>query len=107
MLEAGVPAPDQIRASGGGIRSPLWRQILADVLGAEIATVTTAEGAAYGAGLLAAVGAGWYATVQEAAAAVVSVTPVATPGPDQQRYHELHTAYQQLYPALRPFHQPQ
>lgn len=104
MLQAGVPAPDQIRASGGGIRSALWRQILADVLGAEIATVTTAEGAAFGAGLLATVGVGWYATVQEATAEVVEVTPVAAPGPDQQRYRELHTAYQQLYPALRPFH---
>ena len=51
-----MPAPDQIRASGGGTASPLWRQILADVLDAEIATVDTTEGAAYGAGLLAAVG---------------------------------------------------
>ena len=49
MIEAGTPAPDQIRASGGGTASPLWRQILADVLGAEIATVSTSEGAAYGA----------------------------------------------------------
>ena len=60
MLAAGMPAPDQIRASGGGTASPLWRQILADVLDAEIATVATTEGAAYGAALLAAVGAGWY-----------------------------------------------
>jgi xylulokinase len=106
MLEAGVPAPDQIRASGGGIRSRVWCQILADVLGTEIATVATAEGAAFGAGLLAAVGAGWYGTVQDATAAVVAVTPVAAPGADAQRYRELHAIYQQLYPALRPFHQP-
>lgn len=106
MLDAGVPAPTQIRASGGGIRSPLWRQILADVLGAEIATVATAEGAAFGAGLLAAVGAGWYGDVREAVDAVVTVTPAATPGPNQERYRELHAAYQQLYPALRSFHQP-
>ena len=106
MLEAGVPAPEQIRASGGGIQSPLWRQILADVLDAEIATVATAEGAAFGAGLLAAVGVGWYDRVQDAAAAVVSVTPVAAPGADAPRYRELHAAYQQLYPALRAFHQP-
>jgi xylulokinase len=104
MLATGVPAPEQIRASGGGVRSPLWRQILADVLGAEIATVTTAEGAAFGAGLLAAVGAGWYDDVQEAVEAVVTVTPAATPGPDHQRYRELHAAYQRLYPALAPLH---
>ena len=60
MTAAGMPAPAQIRASGGGTASALWRQILADVLEAEIATVSTTEGAAYGAGLLAAVGAGWF-----------------------------------------------
>src|SRR3954470_17006248 len=56
MTAAGMPPPAQIRASGGGTASELWRQILADVLGAEIATVKTTEGAAYGAALLAAVG---------------------------------------------------
>ena len=50
MIAAGMPAPDQVRASGGGTASPLWRQILADVLRAEVATVSTTEGAAYGAG---------------------------------------------------------
>ncbi len=52
MIAAGMPAPAQVRASGGGTASPLWRQILADVLGAELATVSTTEGAAYGAALL-------------------------------------------------------
>jgi xylulokinase len=104
MLDAGVPAPTEIRASGGGSRSRLWRQILADVLESEIATVATAEGAAFGASLLAAVGAGWYETVQEAVAAVVSVTPVATPSDDRTRYRELHAAYRELYPALSAFH---
>ncbi|MGP1675223.1 MAG: FGGY-family carbohydrate kinase, partial [Candidatus Limnocylindrales bacterium] len=63
-----MPAPAQVRASGGGIASPLWRQILADVLGAEVATVSTTEGAGYGAGVLAAVGASWFGSVEEAAA---------------------------------------
>ena len=102
MTAAGMPAPTQIRASGGGTVSPLWRQILADVLDAEIATVDSAEGAAYGAGLLAAVGAGWFASVAEAAAATVHVTPVATPGPDVARYAEAHEWYRALYPALAP-----
>jgi xylulokinase len=102
MIGAGMPAPDQIRASGGGTASPLWRQILADVLGAEIATVNTSEGAAYGAGLLAAVGAGWYPSVEAAAGALVSATPVAAPGPDAPRYAEAHEVYRALYPALAP-----
>lgn len=105
MVAAGMPAPDQIRASGGGTASDLWRQILADVLDAEIATVNTTEGAAYGAGLLAAVGAGWYPSVEDAAAALVTATPVAAPGPDAPRYAEAHAIYRDLYPALAPsFH---
>jgi len=100
MVAAGMPAPDQIRASGGGTASELWRQVLADVLDAEIATVNTTEGAAYGAGLLAAVGAGWYPRVEDAAAALVTATPVASPGPDTARYAEAHAIYRELYPAL-------
>jgi len=102
MVEAGMPAPAQIRASGGGTVSALWRQILADVLGAEIATVNTSEGAAYGAGLLAAVGAGWYPTVEDATTALVTATPVAAPGPDAAAYVEAHAIYRDLYPALAP-----
>ena len=105
MIEAGTPVPDQIRASGGGTESPLWRQILADVLGAEIATVSTSEGAAYGAGVLAAVGAGWYPSVEAASAALVTATPVASPGPDIEAYRDAHAIYRELYPALAPtFH---
>ncbi|MEP7082263.1 MAG: xylulokinase [Chloroflexota bacterium] len=102
MLAAGMPVPTQIRASGGGTASGLWRQILADVLGAAIAAVDTAEGAAYGAGVLAAVGAGWYADVDRAADALVSATPAAAPGPDASAYAEAHAVYRELYPALAP-----
>ena len=102
MIAAGMPAPDQVRASGGGTASQLWRQILADVLGAEVATVSTTEGAAYGAGVLAAVGAGWFPTVEAAADAWVHVAPVARPGPDAQRYAAAHELYRELYPALAP-----
>ena len=105
MTAAGVAMPSQIRASGGGTASPVWVQILADVLGAEIATVSTTEGAAYGAGLLAAVGAGWFDTVTEATAACVRATPVAAPGPDEGAYGAWHAEYRELYPALAPlFH---
>ena len=102
MVAAGMPAPAQIRASGGGTVSPLWRQILADVLEAEIATVSTSEGAAYGAGLLAAVGAGWFPTVGDATSALVTAAPVAAPGPDAAAYAAAHETYRELYPALAP-----
>ena len=105
MMAAGMPAPAQIRASGGGIASLLWRQILADVLGAEIATVNTHEGAAYGAGLLAAVGAGWFPTVDAAAGELVLAQAAAVPGPDAAAYADAFSIYRSLYPALAPaFH---
>jgi len=100
IVEAGIPHPPTIRASGGGTASPVWRQILADVLEAEIATVETTEGAAYGAALLAAVGAGWYPTVGEAIAGV-RTTRVAGPGTDVAAYRDVHLAYRELYPALK------
>jgi xylulokinase len=103
MVAAGMPAPSQVRASGGGIASPLWRQILADVLEAEIATVTTTEGAAYGAAILATVAAGWVPTVDHAVAAFVRATPVASPGPDAAAYRDAHATFRELYPALVPF----
>ena len=102
MVAAGVPAPAQIRGSGGGTQSPLWRQILADVLDAEIATVATAEGAAFGAALLAGVGAGWWPDAHAAADACVRVSPAAAPSADRDHYRGRHAAYQALYPALQP-----
>ncbi len=101
MTAAGMPPPSEIRASGGGTRSGVWRQILADVLGAEISIVETAEGAAYGAALLASVGAGWFGSVREATEATVKTNPAASPGPDRRRYAEMHTVYRDLYPALK------
>lgn len=100
MLNAGTPRPSQMRASGGGLVSPLWRQILADVLEAEIAIPSTSEGAAYGAAVLAGVGVGWYATVEEACAAMVSARPMAEPGPDRSTYAAAYDLYRTLYPTL-------
>jgi xylulokinase len=102
MTAAGLPKPTEIRASGGGTRSELWRQVLADVLEARIATVATEEGAAYGAALLGAVGAGWYPSVEEAAGATVQVTPAAEPSGAASRYQAAHATYRELYPALAP-----
>jgi xylulokinase len=105
MTAAGVADPSQIRASGGGIRSGLWRQILADVLRAEIATVATEEGAAMGAALLAAVGVGWFDSVEAACLAAVEAKPVARPTDLTDAYRAIHQRYDALYPALAPtFH---
>ena len=92
----------EVRASGGGTRSPLWRQILADVLDAEVRTVATAEGAAQGAAMLAAVGAGWFVSAQEASAAWLRLDQPTTPGADVATYSEVYESYRNLYPALAP-----
>jgi len=102
MRATGLAGISQVRITGGGARSPLWRQILADILGVELATVNTTEGAAYGAALLAATGAGAFATVEEACAAIIQVTGSTTPGPACAAYDEVYSLYRGLYPALCP-----
>src|ERR1700756_765713 len=72
----------QIRLGGGGARSPLWRQIQADVYAHDVEIVEAEEGAAYGAAILAGVGAGTWATVDDACAAVVRVRDTITTRPD-------------------------
>ncbi|MDJ0663720.1 MAG: xylulokinase [Acidimicrobiia bacterium] len=98
---AGGADPTQVRATGGGTRSPVWRQILADVLNTDLSTVSTAEGAAQGAAMLAAVGAGWFASAQDVSAAWLRVDSPASPGADTAVYNELYESYRELYPALQ------
>jgi xylulokinase len=93
---------EQVRASGGGARSSLWRQILADVFDAEIVTVNVTEGAAYGAALLAGVGAGVYADVPAACEAAIRLTGRTEPGPAVSVYADYYPRYRALYPALAP-----
>jgi xylulokinase len=101
MLALGLSV-EQVRASGGGARSPLWCQVLADVLNAPIATVNVTEGAAYGAALLAGVGAGVYGSVAEACDAVVQLTGSMSPGAAASAYADYYPLYQALYRALAP-----
>lgn len=102
--------PNETRASGGGARSALWRQILADVFNTPIVASPVAQGAAYGAALLAAVGAGAIADVPAAgrAAQLVAATAAAEPAsPSANRpiYEDTYARYRALYPALAPeFH---
>ena len=90
----------QVRASGGGARSSLWRHMLADVFDTQIVTVKVTEGAAYGAALLAGVGAGVYTDVGEACETAVQVTGCTEPGPHLSVYADYYPRYQALYPAL-------
>ncbi len=92
----------QIRASGGGSRSPFWRQIQADVFGRKVVTINTEEGPAFGVALLAAVGAGEYKNIQEACAATIHVekeTDVRRA--EKKRYDKAFAVYQRLYHSLK------
>jgi xylulokinase len=97
----GVPVR-QIRASGGGSRSPLWRQIQADVFGRKVVTINSEEGAAYGVALLAAVGAGAFKDVKEACAATIRVVQETAPNRLAAKYYDrAFPLYQQLYRSLK------
>jgi xylulokinase len=97
----GVPAR-QIRASGGGSRSPLWRQIQADVFGRKVVTTGSEEGAAYGVALLAAVGAGFFKNIEEACTATIRVVSETSVGrPAKKYYDRAFPVYQQLYRSLK------
>lgn len=93
---------EQVRASGGGARSSLWRQILADVFDTEIARVNVTEGAAYGAALLAGVGADVYQDVAGACDNAIQVIGRTKPGPAVPVYADYYPRYRALYPALAP-----
>ena len=99
--EMGVPV-ESVRVGGGGARSALWRQIQADVYGRAVQTVEAEEGAAYGAALLAGVGAGAWGTVDEACAGVVRVAAEVEPDPEASALMaRQYEAYRAIYPALR------
>jgi len=102
IQNAGLGEITQVRASGGGTKSALWRQIMASVLNAELVTVNTTEGGAYGAALLAGVGAGVWSDVAEACEACIRITGSTQPDPlDADAYREAYEVYRGLYPALK------
>ena len=94
-----------IRLGGGGARSPLWRQIQADAYGRDVEIVAAEEGAAYGAAILAGVGAKAWGTVEQACDAVVRVAKRIAPNPkDSATMQAAYRFYRQIYPALRGLH---
>ena len=92
----------QIRTSGGGALSSLWRQIHADVFNREVITVSgSAEGGAYGAALVAGAGTGVWSSVEDAVQ-VVHRESVTVPIPDNIAiYDQMSHIYQQLYTDLK------
>lgn len=92
----------QVRASGGGAKSELWRQIQADIFNAEVVTLNLEEGPSAGAAILAAVGTGAYKNVIEATDRMLR--PVTSCEPKKENvaiYEDLYGIYKSLYPALK------
>ncbi len=101
IREMNVPVK-QVRVSGGGSKSKLWRQLQADVFGTKAVTINAEQGPAYGVALLAAVGAGAYKNVQQACAATIretSSTPVDRK--TKRIYDARFPVYQNLYQSLK------
>jgi xylulokinase len=90
-------------ASGGGSRSQLWRQILADVSGLEVMTSANVHGAAFGGALLAGVGVGVFRDLEEACVTAVSLNASASPRPlVHEEYSRVYACFRQVYSHLRP-----
>jgi xylulokinase len=99
--ELAIPV-ERIVLGGGGARSLLWRQIQADAYGRAVETVRVDEGAAFGAAILAGVGARIWPTVDDACDATVRRADVVTPQPGAVAVmNEQYARYRRMYPALR------
>ena len=92
---------EHVVASGGGAKSPFWHQLLADIFGTRIVVVNATEGAAYGAAILGGVGAGLYASVEEACDQLIRVTDESMPSESASIYPDYYERYKALYPVLK------
>jgi xylulokinase len=100
--EMNVPVAE-IRLGGGGARSQLWRQVQADVYGRAVKTVRAEEGAAYGAALLAGVGAGAWPSVDSACDAIVRIASTVEPNSESVTLLDRqYKRFRRVYPALKP-----
>ena len=100
FAELGIPVT-AIRLGGGGARGPLWRRIQAAVYGQPVEILTAEEGGAFGCALMAGVGAGHWASLDQACQAAITVAERIPPDPsDTAAYRTGYTRWRKLYPAL-------
>ncbi len=93
---------DTIRATGGGAKSPLWRKLLANIMNVNVEIMNSEEGPGYGAAILAAVGCGEYASVEEATEKIVKVSEKLSPDADLVKKYEVkYNVWRKIYPALK------
>ncbi len=97
----GIPL-ERTKICGGGAKSPLWRTIVANVLGIPVDILETEEGPSLGGAMLAAVACGEYASVEEAASKIVHVIGTVEPTVElTEKYEQCYTKFTKIYPALK------
>lgn len=90
---------------GGGAKSPLWKKIIANVLNVKVDVIESEEGPGYGGAMLAAVACGEYASVKEAADALVKVIDTVKPDEDLVlKYEKRYQQFKEIYPACKPLY---
>ncbi|MCI7275798.1 MAG: xylulokinase [Cuneatibacter sp.] len=93
---------ERVRINGGGSKSPLWCKIIANIMNVKVDKINSAEGPAFGAAILAAVGCGQYATVEEATSKLIQVVETTDQTPELvEAYNKKYSVYTALYPALK------
>ena len=101
FAELGIPV-SAIRLGGGGARGPLWRKIQAGIYGQAVEVLTAEEGGAFGSALMAGVGAGHWANLDEACGQAIEVAQRIEPAPaDSAAYKAGYAKWRKLYPALK------
>jgi xylulokinase len=106
LRDAGV-AVNTVRLTGGGARSPLWRGVLADVFGCPVEVQAHDEGPAYGAALLAAVGAGAFTSIEEAAGLITTSGRIEPEEAQRRIYKEGAALFSEIYTAVEPLYTAQ
>jgi xylulokinase len=95
-------AVEEIRATGGGAKSTFWRQLQADIYGAEICIINSDEAPALGAAIMGGVGAGIWGSIPEACDAIIKVVSRTHPNEERRKqYQEYYEVYRSLYPQIR------
>ena len=93
---------ERTKICGGGAKSPLWKKIMANVLGIKVDMIESEEGPGYGGAILAAVGCGEFSSVEEAADKLVKVVGTVEPDPElTAKYEERYQQFRQIYPACK------
>lgn len=98
--------PERTKICGGGAKSPLWRKIIANVLGMAVEVPKIEEGPAFGAAILAAVACGEFSSVEDAASRIVRIAETIEPEEEiADKYNTCYFKFRQLYPACKPVYE--